>query len=113
LFFGDYLAFHLGGRVEEDLEEIKEAVRNVVGTETNIVDAFKNEYEITNNPEDYIPSPVIQQWLTDNKKGITITKLGLELNRYAKVMGYENLISKQKKINKKAVQCWFGVKMIE
>jgi len=112
LLFSDYLSFHRGGRVEEDLPEIKEAVLNVIGTETNVVDAFKNEYEITNNPEDFIPSPTIVQWLTDSKKGITITKLGLELNRYAKINGLENLLSKAKKINKKAVQCWFGVRVI-
>ena len=112
LLFEDYLTFHRGGRVEEDLDEIKQAVLNVVGTETNIVDAFKNEYEITNDPEDFVTSNVIQQWLIDSKKGVSITKLGLELKRYAKIKGLEHLSSKDKKINKKSIKCWFGVRVI-
>lgn len=113
LLFQDYTTFHSNGRVEEELEEIKEAVLAVVGTETNIIDSFKTEYEITNDPEDFVPSSVIDQWLTDSKKAISMTKLGMELNRYAKIHSLSNLHNKYKKINKKTVSCWFGVKALE
>ena len=112
MMFQAYLEFHQSGREEIELDEIKQAVLDVVGHETNIMDAFLNQYEITNNEEDYISSSVLQQWLTDGKKGITITKLGLELNRYAKIHKMDNVVTKNKKINKKVTKCWFGVREI-
>ena len=110
LMFQTYLEFHQSGRVEIELDEIKQAVLDVVGHETTIMDAFLNQYEITNNPDDYVTSSILQTWLTDSKKGITITKLGLELNRYSKIHKMDNILSKDKKINKKTVKCWFGIK---
>jgi len=112
LMFQTYLEFYQGGQVDVELDEIKQAVLDVVGTETNIMDAFKNQYEITNNPDDFITSSTIQQWLTDSKKGVSITKLGLELNRYAKIHKLDHLYHKDKKINKKTMRCWFGVREI-
>jgi len=113
LMFQTYLEFHQGGRMDIELDEIKQAVLDVVGTETNVMDAFLNQYEITNNPEDFIPSSSIQQWLTDTKKGVTITKLGMELQRYVKIHKFENVSSSNKKVNKKVMKCWFGVREIE
>ena len=112
LMFQSYLEFHQNGRVDIELDEIKQAVLDVVGHETNVIDSFKNEYEITNNPDDFVESSVIQQWLIDSKKGITITKLGLELNRYAQIHKMTHVESKYKKINKKTLKCWFGVREI-
>jgi len=113
LMFEAYLEFHRGGRQEIELDEIKQAVLDVVGHETNIMDAFLNQYEITNDPEDYVTSSTFQTWLTDSKKGISSTKLGLELKRYAKIHELEHVQQKDKKINKKTVRCWFGVREID
>ena len=110
LMFQSYLEFHQSGRVEVELEEVKQAVLDVVGHETNIMDAFLNRYEITNDPEDSVSSATLQQWLTDEKKGVTITKLGLELNRYAQIHKMEHVKHKDKKVNKRVSKHWMGVR---
>jgi hypothetical protein len=109
LLFDAYIRFHQGGRVEVELEEIKEAVLAVVGTETSILEAFKGRFEITNNPEHFVLSSEMNTWLVDGKYGVSSTKLAAELKRHAQIQGLENVFSKYKKINRKTVTVWFGI----
>lgn len=111
LLFDAYTRFHQGGRVEVDLEEIKEAVLAVVGTETTILEAFKSRFEITNDPAHYVLSSEMKTWLTDGKYGVSDTKLGMELKRYAQIQGLENVFNKNKKINRKIVVVWQGIQV--
>ena len=94
-----------------DLEEIKEAVLAVVGTETTILEAFKGRFEITNDPAHYVLSSEMKTWLTDGKYGVSDTKLGMELKRYAQIQGLEHVLNKNKKINRKIVVVWQGVRV--
>jgi hypothetical protein len=109
LLFDAYTCFHQGGRVEVELEEIKEAVLAVVGTETTILEAFKGRFEITNDPEHFVLSSEMNTWLIDGKYGVSSTKLAAELKRHAQIQGLENVFSKYKKINRKTVTVWFGI----
>ena len=110
LLFDAYTRFHQGGRAEVDLEEIKEAVLAVVGTETTILEAFKNRFEITNDPAHYVLSSEMKTWLTDGKYGVSDTKLGMELKRYAQIQGLTNVFNKNLKVNKKTVMVWYGIR---
>lgn len=110
LLFKSYVAFHRNGRDEYEPDEIGKAREDVLGTETNVIDSFKMNYEITNNPDDFVSSNDIQQWLVNEKKGITITKFGLEMNRYAHIHKLEHVSSKQKKVNGKGMKVWCGIK---
>lgn len=110
LLFKSYTLFHRGGRNEVEPEEIGKAREDVLGTETNVIDSFKMSYEITNNGEDFVLSTAIQQWLTDEKKGITITKFGMEMKRYATIHKLEQVESKNKKVGGKVVKAWFGIR---
>ena len=111
LLFDAYTRFHQGGRVEVDLEEIKEAVLAVVGTETTILEAFKGRFEITNDPAHYVLSSEMKTWLMDGKYGVSDTKLGMELKRYAQIQGLTNVFNKNKKINRKIVVVWQGIQV--
>ena len=93
-----------------DLEEIKEAVLAVVGTETTILEAFKGRFEITNDPAHYVLSSEMKTWLMDGKYGVSDTKLGMELKRYAQIQGLENVFNKNRKVNKKTVMVWYGIR---
>lgn len=110
LLFKAYLAFHEGGRVEYEPDGIQQAKKDVLGTDINIIDSFKNNFEITNNPEDFIRSGDIQEWLNHEKKGISIAKFGLEMNRYCKINKLEIVKSHVKKIQGKNVRVWLGIK---
>ena len=111
VLYDSYTRFHRGGRIEEDIDEIKEAVKDVIGKERNIIDSFTTHFEITNNPADYVMSSVMKTWLIDEKLGVSDTKLGMELKRHAQINGLEHVLNKNKKINRKIVVVWQGVRV--
>ena len=111
MLYDSYTRFHRGGRIEEDIDEIKEAVKDVIGKERNIIDSFTTHFEITNNPADYVMSSVMKTWLIDEKLGVSDTKLGMELKRHAQINGLEHVLNKNKKINRKIVVVWQGVRV--
>jgi len=110
VLFDAYTQFHRGGQIDEDIDEIREAVTDVIGTELNIIDSFKLHFEITNDPEHYVLSSVMKSWLIDGKYGVTDTKLGMELKRYGQIQGMTNLFNKNKKVNRKTVMVWYGIR---
>ena len=48
-------------------------------------------YIITNDENDYLESSMIQQWINSYSIGISITKMGIELNKYAKINNLDNV----------------------
>lgn len=111
VLYDSYTRFHQGGRIEEDIDEIKEAIKDVIGKERNIIDSFTTHFEITNNPADYVMSSVMKSWLIDEKLGVSDTKLGMELKRHAQINGLEHVLNKNKKINRKIIVVWQGVRV--
>jgi hypothetical protein len=77
-----------------------------------IIDTFKNDFEITNNENDYVISKDIEEWLKANNTGITIKKFGMEMKKYTIIQKLENVDNVRKKIKGKLFTCWVGVKMI-
>ena len=110
VLFDAYTQFHQGGQIDEDIDEIREAVTDVIGTELNIIDSFKLHFEITNDPAHFVSSKVMQTWLTDGKYSVTITKLGMELKRYIQINNLTNVCNKNKKIDRKTVMVWHGIR---
>lgn len=114
LLIKTYTTWNKEGRNEEEPECVKIAVKEIVGTDTNIIDAFLNDYEITNNEDDFIKSDDITKWLKISKKLVTLTKFGLEMNKYCKINKFENINSgKFKKIGGKSYRGWTGIRFIE
>ena len=79
-------------------------------TEKNPLNILLRDYEITDNVTDYVKSSELKDWLDTKKLGISITRLGRELNKYAIINKLENLQAKVKKVAGKACNCWFGIK---
>jgi len=114
LLFKTYYTWHKNGRSEEEPDCVKVAVKEIVGTDTNIIDAFLNDYEITNNEDDFIKSDDIGKWLKTSRRLVTPTKFGLEMNKYCKIKKFENVgSSKFKKIGGKSFRGWTGIRIIE
>lgn len=108
-----YHEFHSNNRIEIEPEGIKKAKIDIFGANVTIISSFTEEFEITDNENDYVPSSEIVKWLNDKKCKVSITKFGLELNKYVKLNNLQNVVSKLKKIKGKPKQCWIGVKSIE
>lgn len=91
-------------------EEVKDAKREWIEPENNIIESLLNDFEFTNNSEDFIKSQDLQDWLTNGKKGVSIKRLSVDLKKYITKNKLDNVVSKVKKIGGKATNCWFGIK---
>lgn len=105
-----YMNFQDNKCVETEPIEIVISTRDAIGESNSLITEFTNDFEITNDENDYVTSSVLQSWL--NPKNISITKFGLEMNKHAKLNGFENIKTKPKKINGKTKQVWIGLKEI-
>lgn len=111
LLIREYLTFMDNGCIDTEPAEVLQSKNAWVQQEKSVVDTFKDEFEITDNKDDYIKSSDIQTWLENKKLGITITKFGIEMNKYAILNKLENTKSIQKKIAGKVMKVWSGIKM--
>lgn len=115
-FVGILLNAHLNyidnGKKENEPEGVKNSKKNLIEstTDKNPLNILLRDYEITDNDKDYVKSSELQEWLDSKKLGISITRLGRELNKYAIINKLENLKSKDKKIGGKTNKIWIGIK---
>ncbi len=112
ILFDSYLKFYKN----ESKEFIPDAVKNCksewVGdqAENTCFNKFLESYEITNNVEHYIKSADIDVWVKEAKLSISMTKFIMELKKYCSIKKYNNVESKNKKINGKVPKVWIGIK---
>lgn len=92
---------------------IREGKKEWVPEDRNCISAFLAEYELTNDPQDYVLGEEIIAWLESKKLGITTTKFGMELNRYCTIQKFDNCLNKQRKINGKPKQVRYGIRRIQ
>ena len=94
-------------------EKMIQSKENIVEQKNDliVIPKFLEDFEITNNENDFTKSDDIQIWLTDNEyKNISMKKFSLDLKRYTTINKYENVNVKIKKINRICVRCWIGIK---
>jgi hypothetical protein len=105
-----YNEFQNNNRIEIEPEEVKKCKNEITGGNKSIIELFLNDYEITNNEDDFIKSNDIEEWLKPLK--ISITKFGMEMNKYININQIKNVYSKDKKINGKTKKVWIGIKCL-
>jgi len=105
----EYLKYQENGLPEEP-EDVIKAKDEWIETENSSIDAFLDDFEITNDEKDFIPSKDIQEWLKERKLGISSKKFAMELTKHCKSEGLSNVSSKVKSVNSKKVRGWFGIK---
>lgn len=106
-----YVEFKENGDIKEP-DEVINGKKEWIEETGNIMDLFLNDFEITDNEEDFVPSEDINLWLTDKKLGISSTKAGIEIKKYCEKKKYDNVINKKKKVDKRSITVWFGIKAI-
>ena len=109
-----YLEFQDGGRIEIVPDGVLKAKDDWFGSdeENSIMVKFQQKYEITNNIDDFVKSSEIENW-TVNEKESSYKKFCQELKKYCVVNGFNNVDTRDKKINKKVSKHWFGLKLID
>jgi hypothetical protein len=82
LLIKSYHDFQMGGRVENEPEEVNAAKAVWLGSDdkNNIIAKFLEKYEITDNKDDFVKSSEIENWTVVNKD-ISYRKLCQELKK--------------------------------
>jgi hypothetical protein len=92
--------------------DVLNAKKDWIQDDKNLIDSFKNDFEITNSGDDYVTSKVIEGWINDKKLGITMKKFGMEMKRYASINKKDKIDVIVKKIGGKPTRVWVGLKEI-
>ena len=108
-----HLEFIENGGVQEPVE-VKQAKRDWIGDEVigGFLTNFLNEYEITNDADDYVLSSSIEDWLKDGQYGISMKKFGMEIKKYLVLKKLDKVESIMKSIDGKKYRVWVGIKYI-
>ena len=66
-----------------------------------LLNRLLNDFEFTNNPDDFIKSQDLQDWLTNGNKGISIKRLAVDLKKYISKHKLDNVVNKLKSWRKR------------
>ena len=75
---------------------------NLIQKKINIKKQYSIDFEIINK----------ETKIVFKDKGVTMTKLGRDLNKYAETNKFENIKSKAKKVEGKTCICWIGIRSV-
>ena len=114
ILFDAYSNYLQNNNQDIEPEEVKIFKKEWVGDggEQKTILKFLESYEITDNKEHFTISKDIENWIIDEKIGITMTKFSMELKKYCKLKKYNNIESKVKKVSGKSKQSWIGITKI-
>jgi phage/plasmid-associated DNA primase len=99
-------------QTDDEPAEVISAKQDWIGEDISVIETFKNDYEITGNPDDYVVSRDIEDWIKSKSLGITMKKFGMEMKKYLIIHKMEGVESKKKKVYGKAIHVWTGIKLI-
>lgn len=106
-----YSAFVEKGRVDEVPQSVLKAKSDWIPEDTSMIQKFLDIYEFTNNTDDFIFSKDIGYWAEQNKLAMSTTKIALEIKKYVKKEGFDNICNKDKKVNGKTSVVWTGIRL--
>ena len=109
----EYMWFAEAGFVETEPDEAILAKAEWINEDSSFVEKFKIDFEFTNNEKDFVLSSKIESWIETQKLGISMTKFGVDMNKYVKINDLKNVLVKDKKINGKTKKVWFGIREIQ
>ena len=102
----------MNGAFKGEPPEVIQAKKEWLGDDIGCLPVFQEEYEITDDINDYVMSSEIQEWLEEKKIGITMKKFGMEIKRYIVKNNLKNVRPDLKKVCGINKQVWFGIKYI-
>jgi len=113
LVINRYIEYVESGRVEHEPAEVSQARREWTGDDGsgfNHMTVFLEDFEITNNPQHFVTSKDIEDWVTRKQFGISSVAFAKELKKYCKLQHFDRVKNDGKKISGKNKQCWFGIR---
>jgi hypothetical protein len=111
MIINDYFNYLDDGMPEEPIDLIQ-SKQDWVDEENNVISKFKQDFELTDNPIDFVKSSFIDEWIKKNKLDTSMKKFSMLLKKECLLKKYDNVKSIVKKIAGKTPQVWIGVKFI-
>lgn len=118
-FVGMLIYAHLkycdNDKKEQEPDDVRNSKKDLVESTTDInwITGFLRDYEITNNVDDYIVSSSIELWIKDKQLNISMVKFSRDIKKYNTIKKLDNVNNIYKKIGKKTIRCWVGIKQID
>ena len=110
LLINRYEKWFKDGKKDEVPEAALQSKQDWIETKANIVETFLNDFEFTNNAEDYIESARIKDWLRTEDLGVSTTKMALEIKKYATLQKLDQVVNKPTYIQAKKRTVWYGIR---
>ena len=83
-----------------------------VSLTVDLIETFKEYFEITNNANDYVTSSEICEWIIEIVVNSDYCKFIKLLKQHCNSNNMRNVYNKDKKIYGRSVRVWFGIKKI-
>jgi len=114
LLVDTYYLYKTGELIQTESPEMIEAKSLWIGEtdEKDVFTQFNDDFEITNNKDDYIIAADLQEWLKENSK-LSPTKFGVEFKNMCKRNKYDKVDKIQKRIEGKRCWVWTGLKTLD
>ena len=109
-----YLNFNDGGRIDTIPNDIIQAQNDWLGTvaESDFMMRFLENYEITDDPINYINAEELKAWNSTLNAGVSYKKFIIELKMHCKMKGKTNVISDRLYLDGVKGTYWYGIKII-
>ena len=104
-----YTKYKTDGEPDEP-EEVINGKKEWIAETGNDMDKFLENFEITNDENDFLPTEEITHWLKEARVGITSVKMGIEIKKHCTKNKLDNVISKMKKISGRSIRGYVGIK---
>lgn len=91
-------------------DDVINAKKEWIDETADLIQNMMEDFTFTNIETDYVTSKELNDWAIEKKLGISSTKLGREINKYAEKKGLDIIKTIQKKIGGKNTACWGGIK---
>jgi phage/plasmid-associated DNA primase len=90
--------------------EVIKAKADWTPEDSNVMEAFMNDFEMTGKDCDYVLSSRLEEWIKNRRLGISMNKFGREITKYCVVNKVEGIENKGKKLGGKNRQVWIGIR---
>ena len=91
-------------------DDVINAKKEWIDETADLIQNIQLDYTFTNLETDYVTAKELNDWAVEKKLGVSSTKLGREINKYAEKKGLDKIKSSQKKISGKNTTVWVGIK---
>jgi len=100
------------GEFRNEPIEVIQAKKDWIGDEIGCLPVFQEDYEITDDENDYVLSKEIQEWINEKNIGISMKKFGMEMKKYIIINNLKNVKNDVKKVCGICKNVWTGIKYI-